>query len=129
VSTEAEAEATEAAESLDHEIEAEVDAHAGLPLAHGEHAHPSNWFYVKIAAVLATLTGMEVTVTYIDIGKAFMPVLLTLMTIKFVMVVLFFMHLKYDHAIFGKLFWSGLILAVSVYCTALATFHVFASSP
>ena len=125
MSTEAAAESTE---RVDREIEAAVEAHVTPELAHGEHKHPSDWFYVKIAAILAAFTAAEVSISYMDIGVVFMPLLLTLMVFKFVMVVLFFMHLKYDHAIFGKLFWGGLFLAVGVYCAALATFHVFSSS-
>jgi cytochrome c oxidase subunit 4 len=55
-------------------------------------------------------------------------VLLILMAIKFVLVVLFFMHLKFDAKIFGRLFWAGFFLAVGVYCTALATFKFFIQS-
>jgi cytochrome c oxidase subunit 4 len=49
------------------------------------------------------------------------------MAVKFVLVVLFFMHLKFDSAIFGRLFWSGFFLAVLVYVAALSTFHFFLS--
>jgi hypothetical protein len=42
-------------------------------------------------------------------------------------VVLFFMHLRHDARVFHFLFWSGVILAVAVYVTALATFEVFLS--
>ncbi len=121
-------EATEATETVDEEIEAEVEAHVAPPLAHGEHKHPSDGKYVVVALILGAFTAAEVTITYIDIGPLFMPLLLGLMAIKFITVVLYFMHLKFDHAIFGRLFWSGLILAVGVYCAALATFHVFSSS-
>src|SRR6266508_3509616 len=98
---------TDATETVAHEIEAEAEVHAGLPVHHGEKIHPSDWLYIKVALILGLLTAAEVSVSYMDIGKAFLPILLTLMVIKFVMVVLFFMHLKYDHAIFGTLFWCG----------------------
>ena len=82
-------------------------------------------FYVQIAAILAVLTGLEVSISYIDIGPAFLPVLLVLMVIKFFMVVLFFMHLKFDSKWFSFFFYAGLVLAVGVYLTALATFKFF----
>ena len=50
------------------------------------------------------------------------------MAIKFVLVVLFFMHLKFDAKIFGRLFWAGFFLAVAVYVAALATFKFFIHS-
>ena len=49
------------------------------------------------------------------------------MAVKFWLVAQFFMHLKFDAKIFGRLFWTGLLLAVSVYVAALATFQVFFS--
>jgi cytochrome c oxidase subunit IV len=93
-----------------------------------EAEHPRDALYLKVALALFVLTGMEVYSSYADwLGDAFLPVLLILMTVKFVLVVLFFMHLKFDAKIFGRLFWAGFFLAVTVYCTALATFHFFAS--
>jgi cytochrome c oxidase subunit 4 len=87
--------------------------------------HHSDIFYVKIAVFLAAITGMEVWLSYSDIGWVFLPALLILMTIKFVMVVLFFMHLRFDSKWFNFAFWTGVILAVSVYSAALATFKFF----
>ena len=51
--------------------------------------------------------------------------LLIMMAIKFVMVVSYFMHLKFDNKVFSWLFYTGLVLAVGVYCAALATFKFF----
>ena len=47
---------------------------------------------------------------------------------KFVTVVSYFMHLKFDNKIFSFMFYMGLMLAVVVYCAALATFHFFSPS-
>ena len=113
-----------------------VDHHeAGNPEAghgaadHGAHAsgHHSDLYYVRIALVLAGITALEVLLSYSHIGKLFLPTLLILMTIKFVMVVLFFMHLKFDSRIFSFLFWSGLLLAVAVYLGMLSTYKFFLS--
>lgn len=94
------------------------------PISYDDH-HASDWFYVKIALILAAITAVEVAISYIDIGPIFLPLLLALMTIKFFMVVLFFMHIKYDAKIFGRLFYLGLGLAVIVYVGMLLTFHFF----
>ena len=91
------------------------------------HGHPSDRFYVVIALILAAFTAAEVAASYMDLGAAFLPLLFVLMILKFALVVLFFMHLRFDNKIFGRLFWSGLILAVAVYVAALATFEVFSS--
>ena len=81
--------------------------------------------YIKIAVILALITGLEVSTYYVDFGPLFMPALLTMMVVKFVMVVSYFMHLKFDSKMFSFLFYTGLGLAIFVYCTALATFKFF----
>jgi cytochrome c oxidase subunit IV len=60
------------------------------------------------------------------IGPLFLPVLLGLMVVKFFTVVLYFMHIKFDNNVFGRLFYIGLGLAVFVYAAALSTFQFFA---
>ncbi len=98
-------------------------------LQHTDHAaevhdgphHPTDRYYWGVFAVLVVITAAEVALSYADVGKVFLPTLLILMTIKFVMVVSIFMHLKFDHKIFSVMFYAGLILAVAVYCAALST--------
>ena len=81
--------------------------------------------YILIALILAVMTAAEVTLSYVDVGPIFLPALLILMVAKFLTVVSFFMHLKFDNKIFSFMFYLGLILAVGVYSAALATFHFF----
>jgi cytochrome c oxidase subunit 4 len=81
--------------------------------------------YVKIALILAGITGLEVSTYYVDFGPLFMPALMVMMIVKFVMVVSYFMHLKFDSKIFSFLFYTGLGLALFVYIVALATFKFF----
>jgi len=118
--------------TVDHPVEHPVEPGLEADVDHdSSHFHdgPPDTLYLKVAAALFVLTGMEVYSSYADwLGGAFLPVLLTLMAIKFALVVLFFMHLKFDAKIFGRLFWAGFFLAVGVYATALATFKFFLSS-
>ena len=81
--------------------------------------------YIKIAVILALITALEVSTYYVDFGPLFMPALLIMMVVKFVMVVSYFMHLKFDSKVFSFLFYTGLGLALFVYSTALATFKFF----
>ena len=83
--------------------------------------------YIKIAVILAAITALEVSTYYIDFGPFFMPSLLAMMVAKFVMVVSYFMHLKFDSKIFSFLFYAGLVLGLGVYIGALATFKFFFS--
>ena len=81
--------------------------------------------YIRIAVILAAITGLEVSTYYVDFGVLFLPALLIMMVIKFVMVVSYFMHLKFDNKIFSFLFYAGLVLAIGVYAAFLATFKFF----
>ena len=81
--------------------------------------------YINIALILAAITALEVATYYVDFGPLFLPSLLVMMVVKFVIVVSYFMHLKFDNKIFTWLFYSGLFLAVGVYVAALSTFHFF----
>jgi cytochrome c oxidase subunit 4 len=91
------------------------------------HDHPSEFVYVKVAAFLAVLTGIEVALSYNDVGgrHGTTALLLVLAVVKFATVVGYFMHLKFDHPYFRRLFAIGLVLAVGCYCAALSTLHVF----
>ena len=82
--------------------------------AHEKHEkHASVGFYWMIGIVLAVITGIEVAIFYIPaIGAAEVPILLVLSIAKFVIVVMFFMHLKFDSRIFTAVFLAGLTLAV-----------------
>lgn len=81
---------------------------------------------IKIAVLLALLTGLEVLTYFIDFGSVATPMLLILMVLKFGIVVAYFMHLRFDNWLFTALFVVGLALAVSVYIAALSTFQYFA---
>jgi cytochrome c oxidase subunit 4 len=94
--------------------------------AHDNHHGPSDKQFIGIFFFLAAVTALEVLVSYIDIGAFFLPVLLALMVLKFFTVVWYFMHVKFDNPLFGRLFYIGLGLAVVVYAGALSTFQFFA---
>lgn len=89
------------------------------------HEHHPDSYYIKIALILAVITALETSTYWIDFGPFFLPALLIMMAIKFVMVVSIFMHLKFDNKIFSYMFYSGLFLAIGVYVGALASFHFF----
>jgi len=72
------------------------------------HAHPTEFTYIKIAAFLALITIIEVAIYYVgwfhDSG-ALVPTLIALSAVKFYTVVMYFMHLKFDHKLLT--FWLG----------------------
>ena len=90
------------------------------------HAHPSELEYIKIAAILAMITGAEVAIYYVKALKiVLVPLLLVFSLIKFTMVVMWFMHLRFDSRLFRRLFVTGLGLAMFVFTAVLTTFHVW----
>ena len=115
---------TETHSDQDEHAVHEVHPHAG----HDDQHHWSDLKYVKLALALAVITALEVALSYTkdDFGSFFLPLLLIMMAVKFFAVVFYFMHLKFDNRLFGLLFYSGLFLAIGVYCAALLTFHFFA---
>ncbi|MEX2275672.1 MAG: cytochrome C oxidase subunit IV family protein [Actinomycetota bacterium] len=94
---------------------------------HAPHvAHPSPKEYVRIAIVLAAITVAEVSTYYIEPPRTMLIVILLIFTvIKFALVVMWFMHLKFDSKTYSRFFVMGLALAVTLYLIVLLTFSGF----
>ncbi len=91
-----------------------------------EHAHPPIMQYVLIAAILAIITAIEVATYYIEaIESLLVYILLVLSVIKFVIVVGYYMHLKFDNKLFTLLFASGMVVGGSVVISLIALFDRF----
>ena len=83
------------------------------PRAHAEHA--SIGTYVKVAVILTVVTALEFSVIYIRaLTPILVPLLLVLSAGKFALVVLFFMHLRYDSRALSILFAGPLLLASGI---------------
>lgn len=101
----------------------ETSTHQQIDELHAELHHPTPQQYVKVAIVLSVVTAFEVGVYYIEaIGGLLVPLLLLFAVIKFVLVVLWFMHLRFDSRLFRRLFVTGLAFALIVFAIVLATF-------
>ena len=101
----------------------DVDVHAM-----GEvHEHPTWKQYKWVALILTVITIVEVWVYYTPLQNSpvFVPLLLAMSAIKFAIVVMFYMHLKYDHKIFKALFTGPLIIAMSTLIALLLVFGKF----
>ena len=90
-----------------------------------DNPHPKDSLYIKVAVVLAVLTALETATYWVDLGSAHTPVLLAMMVVKFVLVILFFMHLKFDSKVFGAMFYIGIVLTMMVYLGVLFAMRVF----
>jgi cytochrome c oxidase subunit IV len=93
-----------------------------------DHGHPTVGQYVEIGVILAVLTGIEIGLYYA--GQAgtpsavTIPAILFLTIMKFALVVLWFMHLRFDSQVFRRVFVGGLVLAGALYAiVALIMFN------
>ena len=89
------------------------------------HSHPTWSTYWKVAVILTLITVVEVWVYYIPsfvASRAFVPSLLIMSAVKFFIVVMFYMHLRYDHKLFRVLFTGPLIIAVTTIIALLFLF-------
>ncbi len=91
-------------------------------------AHPTPLLYVKIAVLLAILTGIEVALFYLEdaVGPLVVPFLIVLAFLKFVIVIGYYMHLRYEKPFLSRFFSAGFVLAILVYAVVLGTFGVLA---
>jgi cytochrome c oxidase subunit IV len=90
-----------------------------------EHAHPGTMTYVVIGIALAILTALEVAVIYIPpLEPVVVPILLVLTAAKFILVVMFYMHLKMDNPVFTWVFVAPLMLAVFLIVSLIVLFRV-----
>lgn len=97
-----------------------------MSVAHHEHPTPSQ--YWKIAAFLAAITAVEVAMYYIDqqleLGFLNAAILIVLSTIKFIIVIGWFMHLRFENRLLTRFFTAGFLLACGCYLVVLAALGV-----
>jgi cytochrome c oxidase subunit 4 len=100
--------------------------HHGHTAADHDGEHAIGWKkYVMIFLILFVITAVEVAIFYIEaLAPVLVPVLLVLSAAKFILVVLYYMHLKMDHPIFSRVFWAPFSLAVLVVVGMIVLFKV-----
>ena len=83
--------------------------------AHDAPGHAGVGTYVTVAVILTVITAMEFASIYIRaLTPILVPLLLVLSAGKFALVVLFFMHLRYDSRALAVLFCGPLALATGL---------------
>jgi cytochrome c oxidase subunit 4 len=98
-----------------------------------EHAHTDDGkfhLFVQIAMILAVITGVEIVLIYLPIVKwLVVSMLVVLSLVKFLLVIFWFMHLKFDKLFCTILFFIGLVLAGGTVAALLAIFSPYDSVP
>lgn len=97
-------------------MESTATAHGG----HGDHASRFHT-YIKVAMILAVITGIEIIIIYVPIPAwIVITALAVLSLVKFMYVIFYFMHLRWDKVFCTILFFIGLILAGGTAAALLA---------
>ena len=88
------------------------------------------WIFVQLAMLLAVITGLELVTVYLPFMKwILVTALVILSTVKFMFVIFYFMHLRWDKAFCTILFFIGLVLAGGTMWALLKLFGVADSKP
>jgi cytochrome c oxidase subunit IV len=82
-----------------------------------QHRQPN---YLGIFVSLVVLTAIEIGVTYTPLPR--IPVLVPLAIAKAALVVLFYMHLRFDRRVFGVIFLIGVLMGISLILAMLSLF-------
>ncbi len=83
-----------------------------------EHIVPKSIYY-RIFAILMLCTYLTVQIAFFDLGPFNTIAALTIAVFKAVLVVLFFMHVKYSTrltwaVVLGSVFWLGILLVLTL---------------
>jgi cytochrome c oxidase subunit 4 len=102
-----------------------------VPSSNGHELEKSKFgLYVEIAMLLAVITGLELVTVYLPFMRwLLITVLVVLSTVKFMFVIFYFMHLRWDRAFCTILFFIGLVLAGGTMWALLKLFGAEASKP
>jgi cytochrome c oxidase subunit 4 len=93
-------------------------------LVDGGHSHPTEMVYIRIAIILSIITAVEVLIYYIEsLEGILVPALILLSAVKFVIVIGYFMHLKFDDRRLAWIFISGLGMALAIFLVATLVMH------
>ena len=89
---------------------------------HPPDGHPDAAEYVKIGLLLSAITAVEVAIYYVEaLGDTLLPILLVLSALKFVLVLLWFMHLRFDNRLLTIVFSTAAVLAAMLFVIVLST--------
>ena len=70
--------------------------------------------YILILGMLVILTGISVAVTHIELGALTVAIALLIATIKSSLVLIYFMHLKFDNKLFTMMLIGVILLMGAV---------------
>ena len=93
-------------------------------MSHETIGRPVN--YLGIFILLAVLTLVETLASYLQQAVIKFPLLIAISLVKAVLVLLYFMHLKFDSRIFSYLFIAGCVLSIPLILIMLIVMPIIA---
>jgi cytochrome c oxidase subunit IV len=94
--------------------------------------HPADRTYLKVGAALFILTAIEIALYFVEDALAsdwsfyvLIGSLIFLSTIKFILVVMYYMHLKWDDRMFTWFFLAGLFVATAIIFAMMAMYRYY----
>jgi len=107
-----------------------MSANSAITQEHADQDDGKFHLFVQIAMILAIITGVEIVLIYLPFAKWFIVTSLMLLSVvKFLMVIFWFMHLKFDKIFCTVLFFIGLVLAGGTVGALMLLFSVEDSLP
>ncbi len=107
-----------------------MSAPATAPADAGHHEPSKFHVYIQIAMILSVITGIEVVLIYMPLATWLIITLLCVLSaVKFLFVIFYFMHLRWDKVFCTILFFIGLVLAGGTMWALLHLFGADASHP
>ena len=90
--------------------------------------HPTFKQYAVVAVILFVVTIVEFLLIWDrigisdDLGASKIPLLIVMSAFKFAVVIMFYMHLKFDHPVFTRILLGGAFIAFVAMLWVLALF-------
>jgi len=97
---------------------------AATPVLSHDHGTENKFqIYVQIAMLLAVITGIEIVAVFLPFATLLLFWVLAIFSlVKFMFVIFYFMHLRWDKAFCTVMFFIGLVMGTG---TSWALIHIF----
>ena len=112
---------------VDHEMQGHTTDHSSVAEGHN---HPTPRKYIELAGILAAITLLEVFILYMPdipglefVRPVLVPSFIVLSVFKFLIVVGWYMHLRFDDPFFLRMFSFALIIVIGLALAFLAIAH------
>jgi cytochrome c oxidase subunit 4 len=106
---------------MDHEVATDPPAHGVYPAAEVHH-HPSARLYVAIWGLLMVLLFVTVAVNEVDLGQWNFFIAFSIALVKAVLIVLFFMHVRYSPGLTRVVACAGFFWLAIMLCLTFADY-------